>query len=439
MVEECIVCLTRHPKPDRVCIHCENPACEWCNLEYIMSRPELPHCMNCRREFSRPFLVEMLGMQTVNTKIKKHIEEVLYDSEKSKLPQFLIELNEKRSRKAYERKVDYFNKYVMGSVTTIRQELFSLQNSLNTIKTISDRQLNASKNQYIKTLEGAIEYFNLPQNSKILSSLWYDLGDDNISHLENQSVIHCCCPVKECRGYISNNWKCLSCNIKVCKKCREIKKKKKDGGHECDETIIENVNAILKDTKSCPTCHVPIFRIEGCNQIFCTSCCTGFDWKTLTKIKTTILHNPHYFEWLKRTGGKTNEDIVDPCSRNGRLRALMGKHPFHATGLLESLNYIESFKIMSTDKCKTQFLDNKIDEEVFKISLQRIYKANMKTREWIQVIETLVDIGTDILQRYGSSSYQIIEFKDYIQEQLMNISKIYNCKLIKVQDNLAVL
>jgi hypothetical protein len=53
-----------------------------------------------------------------------------------------------------------------------------------------------------------------------------------------------------------------------------------------------------KDTKQCPTCSVPIHRIEGCSQMYCIKCHTAFDWNT-GKIDKGYIHNPEYFRYQR--------------------------------------------------------------------------------------------------------------------------------------------
>lgn len=95
------------------------------------------------------------------------------------------------------------------------------------------------------------------------------------------------CPKMSCRGFVENGI-CAICEQLVCKKCHEIN----DDGHLCK---IENLMAfamINRDTKPCPKCTTNIFKIEGCDHMFCTNCRTHFSWNT-SKI-TGNSSNAHY-------------------------------------------------------------------------------------------------------------------------------------------------
>lgn len=65
-----------------------------------------------------------------------------------------------------------------------------------------------------------------------------------------------------------------------------------------------NHRFVLADTTS----------VRNCSQMFCISCQTPWDWETGKIVTSGPLHNPHYYEWLKRTGGAVPRNPNDvPC------------------------------------------------------------------------------------------------------------------------------
>ena len=65
-----------------------------------------------------------------------------------------------------------------------------------------------------------------------------------------------------------------------------------------------NHRFVLKDMTS----------LRNCHQMFCISCQTPWDWVTGKIVTSGPLHNPHYYEWLKRTGGAVPRNPNDvPC------------------------------------------------------------------------------------------------------------------------------
>lgn len=86
--------------------------------------------------------------------------------------------------------------------------------------------------------------------------------------------------------------------METCKHCHTIKQ----DGHECKQEDIDTAELIKKDSKPCPKCNISIMKVNGCDQMWCVSCHTTFDWKTL-HIKTSgIIHNPEYFRYMRENG-----------------------------------------------------------------------------------------------------------------------------------------
>jgi len=71
---------------------------------------------------------------------------------------------------------------------------------------------------------------------------------------------------------------------------------------------------IKKDSKPCPNCGEFIMKSSGCSQMFCITCQTPWDWNTGKVVTSGVIHNPHYYEWMKRNGGAAPRNPADvPC------------------------------------------------------------------------------------------------------------------------------
>ena len=97
------------------------------------------------------------------------------------------------------------------------------------------------------------------------------------------------CPASTCRGFVTLG-QCGVCRSKVCLECRELK----EDDHMCSAETLETLKAIQQDSKPCPSCTTNIFRIEGCNHMFCTNCRTHWDW-----ISKRILSNSTNHHYLR--------------------------------------------------------------------------------------------------------------------------------------------
>jgi hypothetical protein len=123
------------------------------------------------------------------------------------------------------------------------------------------------------------------------------------------------CADDGCRGFLSSAYKCGTCEKWTCSQCLVVVGTEKDAPHTCDPNTVETAKAIKTETRPCPKCGTRIFKIDGCDQMWCVmeGCGTAFSWNT-GHVVTGTVHNPHYYEWLRRTGGGVAREVGDiPC------------------------------------------------------------------------------------------------------------------------------
>ena len=220
--------------------------CRSCCETYILNET-IPKCMkpDCAKEWSRKFLRENFTNVFLTSKYKQHLENVLFDQEKALMPgtQHLVE-----------------EKAVKNIMRKQLRELCLLIDDLSSQKRDLERQINH--------------------------------GIDTQKHEKAHFVRQC--PANGCRGFLSTQWKCGICEQWSCPECHELKGPNRDCEHTCDPNNIETAKMLAKDSKPCPKCQSLIFKISGCDQMWCTQCHTAFSWKT-GKLENNI-HNPHFYD-----------------------------------------------------------------------------------------------------------------------------------------------
>jgi hypothetical protein len=288
---ECSVCVEQLNKSTRKrveCGSCDFSACRECYKHYLLTTNDNPHCMNCKKDWDQGLMIEKFEKQFLNTKYKLHRENVLVDRERSKMvatQPHVERILENRKLRAEICKLDLLKR--------------------ETEKKMREIQLQIR-----------------PYNQNIVT--------------ERKQFIRKCMG-EECKGFLSNQWKCGMCDHWSCPDCHVViglERGQEIAGteHVCNADTLATAKLLDSDTKQCPTCSVGIFKIDGCDMMFCVDCHTSFSWRT-GKIETGIIHNPHYFEWL-RAGGKTIERNPNEvrCGREmdhyfiERLGRLLRKH-----------------------------------------------------------------------------------------------------------------
>lgn len=464
MTDSCSVCIeefTKQPNRKRAqCPYCDVMACTSCTQKYLLSTTEDAHCMGCRKAWTREVMDDILLITWINEDYKKHRENILLEREKSRLPaaQLIIE----RQKMA--------NDYESG-----RQQLIKEIGELH--KLLQTKQLQ------------------LDNINRIMAA--YRHGEDpfqNSTKNTERRVFIMPCPATGCRGFLSQAYKCGLCDVRVCSECREIKNTEPDApAHVCKPEIVESVKLMKKDTRPCPECGTGIFKIDGCDQMFCTNCKTSFSWNTGKKVTHGVIHNPHYYEYLRATNGgvmpRNPGDI--PCGahlpgawtfQNDVIRRFPFLPPtstdwlYQALRTITHIQHVEIPRLINhaedTDNTEhnIRYLNKEIDEKRWKQILQQREKRRMKRDEIRMRYEALVGACTDIYGRIIHQCREItaklgmtplsqrnskIDEKDIhlvntlvkdskkqlenlgiiFNEGMISISKRYKCRVLQLSEN----
>jgi hypothetical protein len=271
---------------------------------------------------------------------------------------------------------------------------------------------------------------------------------------ERQQFVRAC-PKDGCNGFLNQQWKCGICETKHCKDCHQPlavvshdgETKWGDGGdggdggagvgdantppHVCNPDDVATASLLEKDTKPCPKCNMGIFKIDGCNQMFCTQCNTAFDWTT-RKIANGVIHNPHYFEWLRRNSANgeipraPNDNVCPDNMVNHntarRIFALIHSKYYmcetekkHALDTIMAVCrnishirhvVIESYTfdyVAKNRELRIYLMRNRMSENEFKIRVQKNDKKFSKCQEIYNILQVLVNGCGDIVLRYEQS------------------------------------
>ena len=312
----CDICCEKYNKSlnAKVTCICGFNACKTCVRTYLLSTTKDPHCMQCKNQWSAKFLVDNLNRSYIDGDYKKHRKVLLVDREISKTPE-LMNLVERT--KLIEDKSD---------------ELIILNK-----KFIEMRKLyyEISKLQFAKKCE----------ISKIKR------GDVTI---ERKKFIMPC-PGDNCKGYLSTQYKCEVCKLYTCPDCYEIIGYTKEDQHTCVEANLQSAALIKKETKGCPQCGVRIFKISGCDQMWCTECKVAFNWNTGKLIYGGQVHNPHYYQYMRdqNNGGSAPRNPGDVLC--GGLVTYYQLNTF--IRYINSYNKPEWLNTLKTDKIIFKFIE----------------------------------------------------------------------------------
>lgn len=443
--EDCNVCampFTSNIRKPITCFSCDYMICNQCIQRYILESKEKPHCMNCKKEWDMNFISSVTNPMFYDKKLRDHNADILIQEEKALLP------GSQQAAQHYKRKImlEEAKSNLLDKKKSINEQIFVLKQQANNIT----KDINVI-NKNIKNINRAIDHNidNLDENAEIKDKSKYIMS----------------CIKKDCNGYISTLFQCGTCNINICPDCyKELTTEE----HKCNTDDINTVKMLKKNTKNCPVCKIPIFKIEGCDQMFCTSCHTPFSWIT-NMIVTGHIHNPHYYELQNQHGGFIRVHGDYPCGGLPNISIFQRKISYtnnrnilYSTSAKILLEYFRfsryvqrsiiptgdyptpkykafEYNAGSYQNLRLQYINKLISEDKWKVELKKKHKQNMKSNDIYMIfdiylrmsIEKFIEVvNTEtVTEEYLTDiNNQLQGLFDYCNQEFEKISRKYNDK-----------
>ena len=262
---QCGVCCEKYNKSSNAKVVCEFngcgfEACKTCIRTYLLGTTNDPHCMNCKNQWPIKFIVENLNKSFVDNDYKKHRKNLLVEREISRTPELII----------------------LAERTKLFQD--------------EEAELQLITDEYDKMRKSVCEMHKKIREKK-LHIYRIKSGEDTDKEERKKFIMPC--PGDNCKGYLSTQYKCELCKLFTCPDCFEIIGYTKEDAHECKDDNIKSAELIKKETKGCPKCGVRIFKISGCDQMWCTECKVAFSWNTGKIVINGAIHNPHFYQYMQ--------------------------------------------------------------------------------------------------------------------------------------------
>ena len=378
---DCSVCCNTLNDTNRKvvsCDFCSYLVCLACTKKYIIETVHQPHCMNCRKEWSLDKLNKYFSKYFLMGEYRKMRENVLFEEEKTYFP----ELQEEAER--------------LMTMEKIKQQQAKIE------RKIIDNNMN--EEQLVREQRAT---------DRLLRKECYDLSVQysKLSYRERtreRKKFIMKCVVENCRGFLSDKYECGLCLAAICKECHHVIGTE----HTCKPEDVATIKELQQNTKPCPKCHIRIYKIDGCDQMFCIQCHTAFSWNT-GMIENGVIHNPEYFRALRQG------NITDPRHRqeHGGCGPIPNYHSIYQMLFGQPREYkdrIERYyqqmfhhrnvvlpRLMNQvnrDNDRIRYLMGNIEEKTFKQKLYVHHQSNARRREEHQIIDSYVTIGEEMFR-----------------------------------------
>lgn len=307
-IATCAICIETFNKTVRkriTCQNCQTDICTKCIKRYLAENLQQPNCMQCRWIYTKEFMDTSISKNFRKQSLQQLREVVLVEREKQRLPELMHRAQARKEAIALSHRLtDLCRMY-----TNAKKEASKLKKQLAdfALQTDIDKDEVAQVTMYYKDVLLQIDaIFEIRQQVSVEHQQHHQAYLTGTAIKVSQVIP---CTTEDCNGFLDDDYRCALCDVHVCKECHT----EMHEAHQCNPDNVESVKAIAAETRPCPNCRTPIFKIIGCDQMFCTLCHTAFSWTT-GAIERGRMHNPHYFEWLRTRNLQIPREIGDvPC------------------------------------------------------------------------------------------------------------------------------
>jgi hypothetical protein len=401
----------------------------------------------CETEWTRKFLSKNFTISFITGELKTHRENLLFEKEIMLLP-------ETQPFVEYYLQAEHKVRDLVIERIEMRKKVGNDDNAIEEYRGQS-RQLEGRISRAIESLNYLRSSIDNRRAIRIHTPQQYGAAAATASATAEPRPVRTYtrnCLSDTCHGFLNNQWKCGICETQFCHDCHEVRLP--DAEHTCNPDTVATVSLMRQDTKPCPKCHMGIFKIDGCDLMWCTQCHTAFSWRT-GEIETNNIHNPHYFEW-RRTHGTLERQPGDMlCGREinvYEMNRIFQQKKLTGASLKQSNEFLELCRKLleyqqyrqrqpqriCTQTLRIQYLLKEITKDTFKTILQREDKKYHKEVEIHNIKEFLYDIAKDLALRFideikkpdWNGTFPIFEelktITDYSNELLLEVAKTYH-------------
>jgi hypothetical protein len=369
--------------------------------------------MNCKNPYNQDFLIEKLNKSFIENDYKKHRKSLLVEREISKTQELMP---------------------LVGKQIEIEEHTKLMNEDINKRKEI------------LATLR------KIDEQIKMKAKTIRNINNCDVESERKQFIMPC--PADNCKGYLSNKYKCGICKLYTCPDCFEVIGYTQNQGHNCNPDSVKSAEAIKRETKPCPKCGVRIFKITGCDQMWCTECKVTFSWNTGKTIITNTIHNPHFVEYMrKQNNGDTRNPgdvlcggLINWTAIMAVVRCISGTNVIDIQHMLENVNKkyngtiytnnnIVSGLLQSIFRIMTHF--NQIDLVRIRYAVTRLTNHDDKTIKYIRNLITKDELATAIIRDDNSKrkSNQILHVYELVSiVSIEGFNSIYS-KYLKCRKN----